>query len=223
MTPPPAPPGGGSGPPLPARLRLMVLTRPRPAAGPLPGVVDACLAAGATAVQLRHEGARGEELLREARELEPIARRHGALFLVNDRIDVAMAAGADGAHLGPRDLPIAAARAVVPDDFVLGFSTDEPGAARRAAREGADYLGVGAVYGTRSKAGLEDEAIGPGRVGEVLEAAGLPGVGIGGITPDNAGPVYRSGAGVAVLGSVMDAADPADVVHRILDAAEAES
>ncbi len=209
----------GDAPPLADRLRLMVLTRPDPAAGPLPDVVDACLEAGATALQLRHEGAAGEALFREARELRPVARRHGALFLVNDRIDVALAAGADGAHLGPEDLPLAAARDAVPDDFVLGFSTDEPERARRAAEEGADYLGVGAVYGTRSKEGLEDEAVGPERVGEVLEAAGLPGVGIGGITPDNAGPVYRAGAGVAVLGAVMDAPEPAAVVRRLLDAA----
>lgn len=200
------------------RLRLMVLTRPDPAAGTPGEVVEACLEAGATAVQLRHKGAGGAELLREARELLPLARRHGALFLVDDRIDVALAAGADGAHLGPEDVPLAAARRVVPEDFVLGFSTDRPERARRAAREGADYLGVGAVYGTRSKAGLEEEAVGPARVGEVLEAAGLPGVGIGGIDPDNAGPVYRAGAGVAVLGAVMDAADPGRVVRRLLEA-----
>jgi thiamine-phosphate pyrophosphorylase len=136
---------------------------------------------------------------------------------VNDRVDVALAAGADGVHLGPADPPVGAVRPVVPEGFVVGYSADSPGEARRAAEEGADYLGVGAVYGTRSKAGLKDEAIGPGRVGEVLEAAGLPGVGIGGITPDNAAAVYRAGAGVAVLGAVMDAPDPAAVVRRILE------
>lgn len=205
--------------PLAERLRLMVLTRPEPAAGPLPEVVEACLAAGATAIQLRHKGAGGRRLLEEAEALLPPTRRHDALLLVNDRIDVALAAGADGAHLGPEDLPVAAARRAVPADFVLGFSTDEADRGRRAADEGADYLGVGAVYGTRSKDSLEDEAIGPERVGEVLEAAGLPGVGIGGITPQNAGPVYRTGAGVAVLGAVMDADDPAAVVRRLLEAA----
>lgn len=195
----------------------MVLTRPEPASGmPLPEVVRASLAAGATAIQLRHKGASARELLREAGELLPVVRRHGGLFLVDDRLDVALAAGADGVHLGPRDLPVAAVRGVVPDDFVIGFSCDEPEAAVAAARDGADYLGVGAVYGTRSKEGLEEEAIGPARVGEVLRASGLPGVGIGGITPDNAGPVYRAGAGVAVLSAVMDADDPGAVVRAIL-------
>ena len=206
-------------PSLAERLRLMVLTRPDPAGGSLTEVVDACLSAGATAIQLRHKDAADRSLLREARRLSPVTRRHGALFLVNDRIDVALAAGADGAHLGPEDLPVGVARKVVPDDFVLGFSTDDPDRGARAAREGADYLGVGSVYGTRSKAGLEHEAIGPERVGEVLRAAGVPGVGIGGITPENAGPVYRAGAGVAVLSAVMDAGDPAAAIRRLLEAA----
>lgn len=204
---------------LAGRLRLMVLTHPEPACGrPLPEVVDACLEAGATALQLRHEGVEGGRLYREARRLRPLTRDHDALFLVNDRADVALAAGADGVHLGPADPPVASVRRTTPPDFVIGYSTDEPEEGVRAAADGADYLGVGAVYGTRSKAGLEDEAIGPDRVREVLEAAGLPGVGIGGVTAGNAGVVYAAGAGVAVLGAVMGADDPARAVRRILRA-----
>lgn len=201
------------------RLRLMVLTAPSPRCGrPLPEVVEACLEAGATAVQLRHEGVEGGELYREAIRLRPVVRAHRALFLVNDRADVALAAGADGVHLGPDDPPVSAIRQAAPPGFVIGYSTDDPAEAREAASWGADYLGVGAVYGTRSKAGLEDEAIGPERVREVLEAAGLPGVGIGGVTPENAVNVYRTGAGVAVLGAVMDAPDPAAAVRQLLAA-----
>lgn len=214
MTPGPAP-----GAPLARCLRLMVVTRPDPACGrPLPEVVDACLRAGATAVELRREEGASAALYRDALSLRRVVHRHGALFVVNDRVDVALAAGADGVHVGPGDPPPAAIRRVVPDGFVLGYSTDSPDEARRVADRGVDYLGVGAVYGTRSKAGLEGEAVGPRRVGRVLEAAGLPGVGIGGITPDNAGPVYATGAGVAVLGAVMDAADPAAAVRRLLAA-----
>jgi len=181
----------------------------------MPEVVDACLAAGATAIQLRHKGAAGGRLLREVRALVPVVRRHGALLIVNDRWDVALAAGADGAHLGPEDVPVEAVRPVVPDDFVLGFSTDDPARAAAAAREGADYLGIGAVYGTRSKEGLEEEAIGPDRVAQVLTAAGLPGVGIGGVAPGNAGALARRGAGVAVLGAVMDSEEPSTVVRAL--------
>lgn len=195
----------------------MILTDPSPRCGrSLPEVVDACLEAGATAVQLREKGAAGGALYRQALRLRPVARSHGALFLVNDRADVALAAGADGVHLGPEDPPVGPVRHAAPAGFVIGYSTDDPEEAREAAARGADYLGVGAVFGTRTKPGLEDEAIGTDRLREVLEAAGLPGVGIGGVTPANAREVYRAGAGVAVLGAVMDAGDPASVVRDLL-------
>ena len=199
------------------RLMLMVITTPRPACGrPLPDVVSECLAAGATAIQLRDKGGDARALAETGRALLARTREAGALLLVNDRLDVALAIGAGGVHLGPRDLPVAAARRISPDGFLIGYSTDDPSAARRAAEEGADYLGVGAVYGTRTKPGLEEEAIGPDRVGEVLRSAGLPGVGIGGIGPGNAGPVYATGAGVAVISAVMGAPRPADAVRAIL-------
>lgn len=204
-----------------ARLRLMVITDPRPACGrPLPAVVEECLEAGATAVQLRDKGATSAALYRRAAELAPVARRHDALFLVNDRFDVALAAGADGVHLGPADLPLAEVRTAVPPGFVVGYSADRRAAAREAARDGADYLGVGAVYRTRSKEEAAGEAVGPERVAEVLEAAGLPGVGIGGITPENAAEVARAGAGVAVISAVMGAERPGEATRALLAAVE---
>ena len=135
---------------------------------------------------------------------------------MNDRLDVALAAGAHGVHLGPDDIPVAAVRSEVPSTFILGYSTDDPAAGRAAAGDGADYLGVGAVFGTTSKDGLEAEAIGPARVGAVVRESGLPCVGIGGITRENAGAVAGQGAGVAVLGAVMHAARPGEVVSQIL-------
>lgn len=207
---------GGSD--LARRLRLMVLTHPRPASGALLDVVAECLAAGCGAIQLRDKEASAEALYRQALELLPLALRHEALLIVNDRLDVALAAGAHGVHLGPDDIPVAAVRSEVPARFVVGYSTDDPAAGRAAAGDGADYLGVGAVFGTASKDGLEDEAIGPARVGKVVRASGLPCVGIGGITAENAGAVAAQGAGVAVLGAVMHAARPGDVVRRILRA-----
>ncbi len=202
---------------LAGRLRLVVLTRPRPSCGrPLEEVVRACVAAGATAVQLRDKEADADDLYRQARRLLPVVEDGGALLLVNDRFDVALAAGAHGVHLGPEDLPVEAVREAVPDGFVIGASTDDPETGRRLAGEGADYLGVGAVFGTRSKPGLADEAIGPGRVAEVRAAAGIPCVGIGGITDANAGEVYAVADGVAVLSAVMSAHDPADAVRAIL-------
>lgn len=204
-----------------ASLRLMVLTRPRPACGrPLAEVVEACLDAGATAIQLRDKQASDEELYEAAVRIGDLTRVHRALLIVNDRFDVALAAGADGVHLGPEDLSVEVVRLHAGDDLLIGYSTDDPVSGLLAANAGADYLGVGAVYGTSSKSGLEDEAVGPDRVAQVLHAAGLPGVGIGGITPDNAAAVFATGAGVAVLSAVMDAARPGEVVRRLHEVGE---
>lgn len=201
---------------LETRLRLIVLTDPQPAAGSLVDVVTECLEAGCPAIQLRDKRVSAADLYRQAVTLVPLVRAHDALLFVNDRLDVALAAGADGVHLGPDDIPVEDVRRSVPDTFLIGYSTDDPIAGREAARAGADYLGVGAVFGTSSKPGLEDEAIGPGRVGEVVRSSGLPCVGIGGVTAENALAVLEQGAGVAVLGAVMHAERPGDVVARIL-------
>ena len=198
------------------QLRLIVLTHPRPAGGSLMDVVGECLEAGCRAIQLRDKQASAADLYRQSLDLLPLVRAHDALLFVNDRLDVALAAGADGVHLGPDDIPVEAVRTRVSDTFRIGYSTDDPAAGRTAAAAGADYLGVGAVFGTISKAGLEDEAIGPERVGEVVRASGLPCVGIGGITPENAAAVASAGAGVAVLGAVMQARQPGDVVRSLL-------
>ena len=196
----------------------MVLTHPSPASGrPLDEVVAQCLDAGATAIQLRDKEASDEALYEQAVRLSELTRAAGALLIVNDRFDIALAAGADGVHLGPNDLPVEVARLHAGDELLIGYSTDDPAAAMLAGNAGADYLGVGAVYGTRSKAGLENEAIGPDRVAQVLHAGGLPGVGIGGITPDNASEVFATGAGVAVLSAVMHAERPGDVVRRLVE------
>ena len=210
---------GGSSNGLAARIRLMVLTTPSPACGnSLPSVVLECLEAGCRAVQLRDKNASGLELYEQAVELRGLTRPFGALLFVNDRLDVALAAGADGVHLGPDDIPVDVVRKHVRRTFLVGYSTDDPAIGRAAALAGADYLGVGAVYGTKSKIGLAEESVGPARVGELARATGLPCVGIGGITPENARGVAAEGAGVAVLSAVMDAECPGEVVARLLSA-----
>jgi len=194
----------------------MVLTQPTPACGrPLLEVVEECLEAGASAIQLRDKTASDAMLYDLAVKLGEQTRRYGALLIVNDRFDVALAAGADGVHLGPDDIPVEVVRMHADDSFLIGYSTDDPVAGMLAANAGADYLGVGAVYPTSSKANVKGEAIGAERVGQVLDTAGLPGVGIGGITPDNAGAVFDTGAGVAVMSAVINAENPGDVVRRL--------
>jgi thiamine-phosphate pyrophosphorylase len=147
------------------RLRLMVLTHPHPACGrSLADVVAECCDAGATAIELRDKGATAEELLRHADTLVPIVHERDALLIVNDRMDVALAAGADGVHLGADDLPLVGARRIAPPGFLLGYSTDDPDEARTAAHAGADYLGVGAVAGGGSdRPGARPSRAGRGR------------------------------------------------------------
>lgn len=200
------------------KLRLMVITDRRLAGrrGWLT-VVRAALEGGASAIQLRDKEATSGELLEMARELEPLARRQGALFLVNDRFDVALAAKADGVHLGDDDLPVAAARRVVPRDFVIGRSADTEEAARAAQDAGADYLGVGSVFGTRTKQEVVGEVIGTDRLARVARAVAIPVVGIGGVTPANAAQVASTGAaGIAVVSAVMAAPDPAAATRALL-------
>jgi thiamine-phosphate pyrophosphorylase len=200
-------------------LRLMVVTDRRLAEPrTLIEVVGAALAAGTPAIQLRDKEAGAAELCAQARALLPAVRIAGALLFINDRLDVALAAGADGVHLGPSDIPVAAARRIVPPHFLIGYSTDDPELARAAEADGASYIGCGAVFGTATKE-VGDEAIGVHRLEEVARAVQIPVIGIGGIRPDNvAGVAATSAAGAAVVGAVMSAADVNRAVRALLGA-----
>lgn len=203
----------------PARLRLIVITD-ADLAGPrgIEEVVAAALDAGAPCIQLRDKRSAAGELLLRARRLRQLTQAHGALLFVNDRMDVALASGADGVHLGPHDLPVAEARRSAPGGFLIGCSTDDPAEAARARAAGADYVGCGTVWATASKPDA-GEAIGSEGLARVARAASIPVVGIGGITPGRAGELAGTGAvGMAVIGAVMGAADPGDATRRLLAA-----
>jgi thiamine-phosphate pyrophosphorylase len=181
-------------------------------------VVHECLVAGAPAVQLRDKDASARELLEQALRLRELTARHGALLFINDRLDVALAAQADGVHLGPDDLPLAGARAAAPA-LMLGFSTDQPELARQSARDGAAYLGCGAVFSTSSKAEAARDQIGSAGLRRVVEAVEIPVLGIGGITPDNVREIADTGAaGCAVIRAIMIAPRPGNVVASLLSA-----
>jgi thiamine-phosphate pyrophosphorylase len=200
-----------------ADLRLIVITdtklaQPRAVLD----IVGAALHAGAPAVQLREKTATAHELLQQAEALRAITRAHNALLFINDRLDVALAAHADGVHLGPDDIPLAAARTAVPADFLIGVSTDDPEQARRAQAQGADYIGCGAVFGTSSK-DVAGEAIGIGQLERVVRAVEIPVVGIGGVDVRNVSQVAAAGAaGAAVIGAVMKASDVDAAVKALL-------
>lgn len=200
-------------------LRLIVITDSRLAAPrSVEWVVEEALRAGARAVQLREKNASSRELLKKAHALRPLTREWGALLFLNDRFDVALAAGADGVHLGPDDLPVRAVREVAPPGFLIGHSTDIPEVARRAAADGADYIGCGAVFPTSTKADAGNE-IGVAGLARVAEAVETPVVGIGGITPGGARRIAEESgaAGVAVISAVMGAQDPGEAVRALLD------
>jgi hydroxymethylpyrimidine kinase/phosphomethylpyrimidine kinase/thiamine-phosphate diphosphorylase len=167
--------------------------------------VAAALAGGARLVQYRDKGRSAAEQAAVGRELAALCRRAGALFLVNDSAELARACGADGVHLGQGDGSIAAARSVLGPGRIVGVSTRTVAQARRAEAEGADYIGLGAMFPTGSKA--DAELVGPARLRQVRQAVRLPIVAIGGITRENAGEVIDAGVdAVAVISAVM--ADP---------------
>lgn len=199
-------------------LRLIVVTDRRQAAPrSLEWVVAEALEGGARMIQLRDKRAAAHELMVYARRLAKLTRPAGALLVVNDRVDVALGARADGVHLGPDDLPVSVVRGAVPDDFVVGFSTDRPEGAAQAERSGADYVGCGAIFRTRSK-DVGDEAVGLSRLDEVARSVSIPVVGIGGVTPARADAVAgTAAAGVAVIAAVMEAHDPRGAVERLLE------
>lgn len=179
-------------------------------------VVAAALAAGAPAVQLRAKSATARELLDLGGRLRQLTRDAGALLFVNDRVDVALALGADGAHLGPDDLPVAALRAAVPPGFLLGASTDDPEVARRLVADGADYIGCGTVYATSTKPDA-GEVIGLEGLERVARSVDVPVVGIGGVTVERSAEVAgTAAAGVAVVEAVMAAEDPGAAVRGLL-------
>ncbi len=171
-------------------------------------------------VQLREKGRSARERVALARRLREPTAAAGVPLIVNDRVDVAVAADADGVHLGDEDLPVPAAREQLGPDAVIGRSVSTVAAAEEAVDAGADYLGVGAVFETSSKNVDDDEeGIGTGRVRAIADAVDVPFVGIGGIDTDNAADVVAAGAdGVAVISAITAADDP-EAATRELDAA----
>jgi thiamine-phosphate pyrophosphorylase len=178
----------------------------------------ALLAGGAALLQLRLKDASPRDVLAAAAAIRRLTRDAGAMFLVNDRPDIARAVGADGVHLGQNDLPVAAARRVLGPDAIVGVSTHDVEQARAAAAAGADYLGVGPVFATTSK----ERALAPrglGLVRAVRAVVDRPLVAIGGITAATSAAVRSAGAdAVALIAALVRAPDPAIAVRDVLDA-----
>lgn len=199
--------------------RLHLITDTRPGRDAL-AVVSAALAAGAPVVQVRvADETTDREAYAFATQVRELCTRSGATCLVNDRLDLALAVGAAGGHVGDDDLPADAARRVLGPAAVLGVTCRDPAAARAAVAAGASYLGVGPAFGTTTKPGLP-APIGPAGVAAVAAAVpGTPVIAIGGVQADRVAQLRTAGAyGVAVVGTVSEAADPAAATRELLRA-----
>jgi len=181
-------------------------------------VVRAAVQGGVTCVQLREKTCSTREFIEEALAVKELLRSRGVPLIINDRVDVALAIGADGVHLGQKDMPLAAARAIVTDAMLIGISAESEADAVAAEKGGADYLGVSPIFATPTKT---DAAAPLGLAGlqAIRRAVRLPLVGIGGLNRQNAAAVIRIGAdGVAVVSAIVAAQDPEQAARELLQA-----
>lgn len=204
---------------MPERIaRLHVVTPPGLGGNDLATTL-ALVQAGAPLVQVRTKGVDDRVRLEAATTVLHTARTAGAMCLVNDRVDIALAVGAHGVHVGADDLPVGVARRLLGPDAVVGATCRNVEAARRAEGEGASYLGVGPVFATLTKAGLP-EPMGPRGVERIAAAVGIPVIAIAGVTADNASSVIDAGAwGLAVVGAVYGSDDPVASVRELMEIA----
>lgn len=199
-----------------ARLRgLYVIIDPQFTRGrPEVEVARAAIAGGAAVIQLRDKEREMGIQLAVARQLKALCAPAGVLFLVNDHVDLALAAGADGVHVGQKDLPIKEVRRLLPVDMLAGCSANTPQEARRAQEDGADYVGVGAIFATQTKAVTRPASL--GRIREVKAAITIPIVAIGGIKAENIAAVMAAGADGAAVVTAVVAADDVEAATRLL-------
>jgi thiamine-phosphate pyrophosphorylase len=199
--------------------RLHVITDTRPGRHALP-VVIAALDAGAPVIQLRAKGLPDRELYELASRVVGECASRGAACIVNDRVDIALAVGAAGVHLGADDLPVAVARDLIGDTRAIGATARDPETARRHEAAGATYLGVGPAYSTGSKDGLP-APLGPYGVARVAAAVSIPVIAVAGVTAERVPELIAAGAfGVAVISAVSEADDPRAATATLLSALE---
>lgn len=178
-------------------------------------VVESALQGGLKLVQYRHKDNNDLVKYEQAKRLKQLCEQYHALFIVNDRIDLALAVNADGVHLGQTDLPITIARQLLGKDKIIGKSTTNPQEMQDAIESKADYIGVGPVYETPTKAGKK--ATGLDYVRYAKENASIPWFAIGGIDEDNISDVINAGAkNVAVVRAIMNASNPTEVTRNLL-------
>lgn len=181
--------------------------------------VREALEGGVTLVQYRAKTAASAEMYAEALQLKALCDSFNVPLIINDRLDIAMAVEAAGVHLGQDDLPCAAARKILGEDYIIGVSAHNPAEAKAALQSGADYLGCGAVFGTATKADVKK--LGTDGLAAICKAKGLPVVGIGGVTADNYREVRAAGAdGAAIVSGILAQPDICATVRAIARVSE---
>lgn len=181
--------------------------------------VREALEGGVTLVQYRAKTASSAEMYAEALQLKALCDSFNVPLIINDRLDIAMAVGAAGVHLGQDDLPCAAARRILGEDYIIGVSAHNPAEAKAALQSGADYLGCGAVFGTATKADVKK--LGTEGLTAICREKGLPVVGIGGVTADNYREVRAAGAdGAAIVSGILAQPDIRTTVRAIAKVSE---
>ena len=181
-------------------------------------VVEEVILGGATMVQLREKDKTPDEILASAREIAPVCKKYGVPFIMNDSIELARAAGADGVHLGQSDVPGDNVRELA-GDLILGLSANTVESAKRAQALGADYLGVGAVFGTTTK--HDARHLSPKALREITSAVDVPVVAIGGISADNILQLTGCGMqGAAVVSALFAQDDPRQAARDLRNKAE---
>jgi len=169
-------------------------------------LAEETLKGGATVIQLRDKEKSGRELYSIGLELRKLTNKHGAMFIVNDRLDIALATGADGVHLGTKDLPISIARKIAGKNFIIGASVSSIDEAIKAEEDGADYLSVQSIFPTTSKEDVK--TVGLELLKKIIDSTSLPVIAIGGINTDNICKVIKKGAkGVAVISAIVSKPD----------------
>jgi len=186
------------------KLRLLVITDKKLKPNIVKAIEDV-LRGGATSIQLRLKESSTKEMIEVGRKIRKLTRNYGALYFVDDGLDVALATDADGVQLGPDDMPIAIAREMAPN-LIIGGSVYSLEEAVRAESEGADFLGAGSVFASPTK--TDARVIGLNGLREIVKNVKIPVVAIGGINTSNAEAVLKTGvAGIAVISAVMGAED----------------
>jgi len=178
-------------------------------------IVESGIRGGVTCVQLREKTATTRVFIQEAQALKDLLAVFNIPLIINDRLDIALAVGADGVHLGQKDMPLAMARAIAGNRLIIGISAESVEDAIAAELGGADYLGVSPIYATPTKIDTAP-ALGLKGLAEIRKVVKIPLVAIGGLNSENASAVIQSGAdGVAVVSAIVAAEDPERAARQL--------